>query len=225
MEAGLKILSLLFCYSLLYLLCFCIWKKKAGTILSEKVQKGNWMLVHIRHAGGMIIMVLIPVIFLPVIHEGLLTWPQHIDSIQVFVLMITGLLLFILSFKETEKISGENTKNGHKSFIHAIVYMVLRISFLVSYEWFFRGIIFFSCVSLWGVFPAIVINTILYAFIHSFSGRKEFLGSIPFGIILCVFTIWWQSIWPAILLHLFLSIPYESILLHRLFYKPLKQIL
>lgn len=210
------------CYVLLFLLCFFVRKMKSENLESEKVQAGNWALLHIRHAGGIIIMVLIPLIFIPGIQKGLLNWPRDINQFQVITFMITGLAIFILTAKAVDKVENKIIVVKSKSSVNALVHILLRNSFLVSYEWFFRGLILFSCVSAFGIMPAVLINLFLYAFIHSFSGKKEFLGSIPFGIILCGFALWWHSVWPAILLHMLLSASYESVLLHQFFCKPSK---
>ena len=38
---------------------------------------------------------------------------------------------------------------------------------------------------------------------------------IPFGLMVCVFTIWWQSIWPAIIFHLQIAVVNEWPLLQK----------
>ena len=208
-------------YVLLFLLCFLVWKKKSGNLISAKVQNGDWTWLHIRHAGGIIIMVVLPVLFLPV-PSNLLAWPQHVDSLQVTALLITALVIFSLSAKETEVLGNKKFIVNKGSFFQAVLHIILRNSFLVCYEWFFRGLVLFICVSLFGIIPAVLINLSLYAAIHLINGKKEFLGSILFGIILCAFTLWWHSVWPAILLHILLSASYESVILHSFFCKPLK---
>jgi membrane protease YdiL (CAAX protease family) len=209
-------------YAMLFLLCFFVKKMKSENLTSEKVQAGRWILLHIRHAGGLIFMIVLPVFFLPSMPKDLLEWPQHIDHVQVMALMITGLAVLLLAAKEADKSGNKIIVANSGSSAHALLHMLLRNSFLISYEWFFRGVVLFSCVSLYGLVPAVIINIVLYALIHSISGRKEFFGSILLGIILCVFTLWWQSAWPAILLHLLLSATYESVLLHQFFCKPSK---
>ena len=133
--------TLAICYVLLFLLCFWIWRMNSSSLTSLKVINGNWLLLHIRHAGGMIIMTLVPLIFLSVIPEGLLAWPKDIDNIQVLTLLITGLVLLIITTKETDNLESKKVSSGSWSSFHAVLHIVLRNSFLVSYEWFFRGII------------------------------------------------------------------------------------
>ena len=106
MPTNYQILIISLCYVLLFLLCFFVRKMKSENLESEKIQAGNWALIHIRHAGGIIIMVLIPLIFIPGIQKGLLTWPQDINQIQVIVLMITGLVILILTAKAVDKVEN-----------------------------------------------------------------------------------------------------------------------
>ena len=216
--------TLALCYILLFLLCLWVWKMKSASLISLKVQTGYWIFLHIRDAGGMIIMILIPIFFLPVIPENLFAWPKDTTGIQVLVLMITGLILLTLSANEVDKITDKKATITRWSSFHAVLHVILRNSFLICYEWFFRGILLFVCISAFGIIPALLINIVLYSLIHSFNGRKEFLGSIPFGIVLCVFVLWWQSVWPAVLLHLLLSSSYESVILRSFFCKPSKLI-
>lgn len=206
------------CYSLLFLLCLCVWKMKNENPVSIKVMNGNWKLLHLRHAGGALIMALLPALLLPVLPEYLLVWPDAVSIVQGLTLMATGLLLLAVVIKHGDRSSlKEHSYKGAS--IHATVHIVLRSFFLICYEWFFRGCLLFSCVYIFGTTTAIIINLALYALIHSFNGKKEMIGSIPFGLILCVFTVWYQSVWPAIFLHLLLSLSYESFLLHPFFKK------
>jgi len=95
-------------------------------------------------------------------------------------------------------------------------YFSIRILFLFSYEFFFRGVIFFACLEVFNLANAILITTILYVVIHSFDSRNEILGAIPFGILLCLFSYYTNSIWPAFLIHLTLSGVYEFTMFRQL---------
>jgi len=217
-----QLFILAICYGLLFILFLWSGKMKSVSLTSPKVIKGSWEWLHIRHAGGIIIMILIPSLLIPGINYSLFKIPGSINQLQVITLMITALILLILSAKAADSIEIKKIYVNSQSSFNAIVHILLRNSFLVCYEWFFRGLVLFSCVSLFGIVPAVLINLSLYTVIHLINGKKEFLGSIPFGIILCVFTLWWHSIWPAILLHLLLSASYESVILHSFFCKSLK---
>jgi hypothetical protein len=55
----------------------------------------------------------------------------------------------------------------------------------------------------------------LYAVLHLHKSKKEIVGCLPFGLLMCVFTVWWQSIWPAIIFHMQLVIINEWPLLQK----------
>ena len=204
---------LVMCYALLFLLCLWAWKMRSENLVSEKVLNGNWVLLHIRHFGGILIMTAIPAVFLPVIPENLMQWPGSAGFIQTITLTVAALILLLLVIKNRDGMTIDEPVNDKDGYFHAILHIVLRSSFLICYEFFFRGCILFSCIDLFGTLPAIIINLVLYALIHSFNGKKEMYGSVPFGLMLCLFTIWYQSVWPAILLHLLLSSSHESFFL------------
>jgi len=92
------------------------------------------------------------------------------------------------------------------------LYFSIRIPFLFFYELFFRGVLLHSSLIYTNLLGAIFINLILYTLIHSFNSKKEIIGCIPFGIVLCLFSYYAHSIWPAFLIHATLSFMYESTL-------------
>ena len=73
--------------------------------------------------------------------------------------------------------------------------------YLLGYEFLFRGIFFLGLIPFTGLYPAIAINTVLYALAHLYKGKKETLGSIPLGIILCLITAQTETIWTAFAVH------------------------
>ena len=91
-------------------------------------------------------------------------------------------------------------------------YLIIRIIFLAVYEIYFRGLLLTVSTIHFGATPGIIINIFLYCVAHIYSSKTEILGSIPLGAVLCMVTINTGSIWPAILIHLFIAIPFEIIL-------------
>jgi membrane protease YdiL (CAAX protease family) len=63
-----------------------------------------------------------------------------------------------------------------------------------------------------GTATAVVINLILYALVHWFD-KKERYGSVLMGIVLCSVSIYYHSVWPAIIIHLSLALSNEITLL------------
>ena len=208
-----SIYVLLFLYSLLLGLCWWVWKRKSDKITSVAVTNGYWGLLHLRHAAGIFIMFPLSAFLLPGLPLQLLRIPDTVSGFQALAILLTALIILVFVSKEKKPDEYKTSNRFQGARYQIIVHIILRTIFLVSYEWFFRGCLLSVCISEWGLVPAIIINLSLYALIHSFNGKKEWLGSVPFGLVLCVFTIWTQSIWPAIFLHLLLSSSYESVVL------------
>ena len=131
-------------------------------------------------------------------------------NLTTAVWMIPVLLLSAgISYASVKKRLAVLNGRSHFRFNRAWSYFGIRTLFLFSYEFFFRGVIFFSCLESFNLWTAISITTVLYVLIHSFDSRSEILGAIPFGIVLCLFSYYTNSIWPAFLIHLTLSGVYE----------------
>jgi membrane protease YdiL (CAAX protease family) len=83
------------------------------------------------------------------------------------------------------------------------------IIYLLSYEFLFRGFLFFASINLLGLWPAIMINTAIYSLVHLPKGIKETFGAIPFGILLCYLTFRTGSIWVAVFTHVSMAVSNE----------------
>ncbi len=83
------------------------------------------------------------------------------------------------------------------------------MGYLVAYELMFRGFLLFSCVRAFGVWPAIIINTSIYALVHVPKNAKEGIGAIPLGLLLCIITLQTGTLWVALVVHWVLSLANE----------------
>jgi len=122
-------------------------------------------------------------------------------------------LVFCIAVQQQITIRIVTHSHSVDSFYFATV--SIRIPFLIIYEIYFRGVLLIICINHFGVNTAIAINVILYAVAHVYSSRKELIGTVPFGLVLCLATTITQSVWPAILMHLLLALPYEIFLLSK----------
>lgn len=130
--------------------------------------------------------------------------------------LTSGLILFFCLCFLVSVYSGLQSKEKLSAAIsigESRNYLSLRVPGLIIYEIFFRGVLLGISLEWFSTPFAVALNIILYAIAHAFSSRKEFIGSIVFGLLLCYITILFDSILPAIILHLGLALPYESILL------------
>jgi len=78
--------------------------------------------------------------------------------------------------------------------------------YLTAYEFLFRGYLFYSCLNSMPVANALIVTTTLYGLAHLHKREKEFLLSIPFGIMLCCITIETNNVWTAVILHIALAL-------------------
>lgn len=80
------------------------------------------------------------------------------------------------------------------------------ISYLLAYEFLFRGILLNVCTVYLGVWPAIAVNVALYSAVHLPKGPAETIGAIPFGLLICYITLTTGTIWVAVVVHVILSL-------------------
>ena len=106
------------------------------------------------------------------------------------------------------------TNNSLHSFpLHLpLSFVLIRTLFLMVYELFFRGIMLVIMMEDMGVVMAIIFNLIFYVLVHWFD-KQERYGSLIMGLILCGVTIYYYSIWPAVIIHLSLALGHEITLL------------
>lgn len=132
----------------------------------------------------------------------------------LLLIFITVFACSYVSYQCIIKTKPTFIRQSNESPSKAWMYFVLRIGFLFCYEFFFRGVLLYSFLKLNSPGLAIVFTTTLYVIIHIFDSKKEILGTIPFGLILALFTILTNTIWYAFFVHLTLSLVYEIALFY-----------
>jgi membrane protease YdiL (CAAX protease family) len=80
------------------------------------------------------------------------------------------------------------------------------VIYILGYEFFLRGVLWFTCLRAFGPGPALLINVALYALVHSGQGKEMILGSIPLGLIFCLITWLTGSIFFVFILHSWIAI-------------------
>ncbi len=86
--------------------------------------------------------------------------------------------------------------------------------YLLAYEFLFRGFLLFACIRTFGIWPAITIVVVIYSLVHIPKGKSETIGAIPFGLLLCILTIYTGSFWIAFFIHITLALSNEWISLY-----------
>ncbi|MEI9944225.1 MAG: CPBP family intramembrane glutamic endopeptidase [Chitinophagaceae bacterium] len=159
------------------------------------------------------------ILFLNLLLKNENRWLLPAGNDEWFVIWIIAMFaaFFAGSFAAKEKLRGFYKSTpviflpGHLT----NYYFLSRALFLIVYEFFFRGVLLENMIKSTGIILAIIINIIFYALAHAFSNKKEIIGTIPFGFLLCIITIHLQSVWPATGIHLVLSFAYEIKLSYR----------
>lgn len=192
-----------------YFLISWVYKRLEITNLKKALQIRNGLgLLNMKHGLGIVLFgVLFYVLYLE--------WRIVINYVEIPrlpILLIFYVLIFAIgyiAYKSSQKIIETENLYSLYSFNKAWFYFLVRFVFILSYEFFFRGVLLFLAINQFGLIRAIIINVAMYLVLHLFDSKKERLGAIPFGIILCFISYKTGSIWCAFLLHLTLTVVYE----------------
>ena len=122
---------------------------------------------------------------------------------------VTVILSFISSknrklWKESPQLREKNWNIGHL-FLSAVLWII----YILGYEFFFRGILWFTCYEAFGFPVALAINIILYSVVHLPKGAFMAIGSVPFGILVCCMSYLSGSFVPAFLIHASMAVTTE----------------
>jgi len=166
------------------------------------------MLLNIKHLLGILVFGL--VFYLIFSDYRYLLNPPEVAGLNIVLLFFLTLMVSaFLSFKSVKKHLVDIKNNSQDSINKAYLYFIIRLVFLLCYEFFFRGVLFFTILEWNGLSTAIITTTVLYMLIHIFDTKEEVFGALPFGIILCLFSYFTNSIWAAFIIHITLSGVYE----------------
>ena len=191
-----------------YFIVSMVYKKLGIHNLQSALMVNNGLrLLNLKHVLGII---LFGIIFYTILPE-LRFLVNVIEIPRLHVLSLFFMVLFLCAFvaNASVKRQGLHTQISGYNFSNAWTYFIIRFVFLLCYEFFFRGVLLFQFLEYVPLFPAMLYSTLLYVLIHSFDSRKEILGAIPFGFVLCLFAYYTNSVWYVFLIHIALSAVYE----------------
>lgn len=135
----------------------------------------------------------------------------NISSLNlVFTFGIIAVLINYFAARSPENLSMYPQIRSKIWTIPLLLLSVLSWSaYLFAYEFLFRGILLLLCYQELGIFFSIAINICLYALVHIPKGIKETIGAIPLGIVLCLLTLHFGTIWAAFWIHCCLALSNE----------------
>ena len=89
-------------------------------------------------------------------------------------------------------------------------YFALRIPFLILSELFFRGALLFAMTEIAGPVTGIIVSGLLYVLINLFMDKKKIILSLLTGFVLAMLCTYTQSVWPAVIIQLSITLMYET---------------
>jgi membrane protease YdiL (CAAX protease family) len=172
--------------------------------------------IYLRQITGFIFLGVVPLlVVLIILREKLSTYGLgfSINNRAFFYTLIVAFIIITINFFASK--SPVNLKNYPliKTKVWDVRLLILSSSgwiiYLLAYEFLFRGFLLFTCIQYFGIWPAIIINIMVYSLAHIPQGLNETLGAVPFGLVLCYLVLLSGTIWPAFILHFILAISNE----------------
>jgi len=199
-------------YLSMFLVSWWAYRTKSLKFFSENGWSQNNRIQFFLLTIGILVWGVIPIIMSGKTSLLILVFGENLpSSIQLSLVFGLAVLAFFIGSSQSGKLDIKSPNFQPPPTIFVISsFLVFRILFLISYEIWFRGFFLQDLVLVFPLPVAIGINLFFYALIHIFSGPKQALGSIGFGAILCMMVIYFGSFWPAITIHLCLSLGYEG---------------
>ena len=137
---------------------------------------------------------------------GFVSRLQHPALIWVACTCVPILLLTIQAARKKQSLKHQpETRNATWTWSILLMEHVGLAFYLLGYEVLFRGILLFGTLPLLGNAGAIALNIAVYSLAHLPKGSTETLGSIVFGVVLCLATLQTGTIWAAFFIHLCLA--------------------
>ncbi|MBB1285513.1 CPBP family intramembrane metalloprotease [Flavisolibacter sp. BT320] len=204
-------------YFLFFALLLLAKKRGANRITTANSHLVSSPLLLWLHLAGVLLFGLLPFCF----SGGLLFSFFYISTgrpaptmICVFLFLVTLWLAPRLAQKQGQKFSSEAWVASPTPLFLGL-YFFLRLLFIAAYEVWFRGLLLQESIAVLGTLWAVVLNTGFYTLLHLVNDKREWLLCIPFGTLLCILCIWQQAVWPAVFIHLALTMGYELTLVKK----------
>lgn len=199
---------IIICFTTYFIVSWIYKKLGIGNLQKGLLVTNGLRLLNLKHLLGIVLFG----VYFYIVKLDLRFLVDTIEIPRLPILILFFAVLFLCVYISRLSIKNgvfENEGLSHYSFSHAYIYFLIRFVFLLCYEFFFRGVLLSVFLEFNSLFLAIAYSTILYVIIHLFDSKKELIGAVPFGIMLCLFTYITNSIWYAFLIHLSLSAIYE----------------
>ncbi|MFD2726845.1 CPBP family intramembrane glutamic endopeptidase [Hyunsoonleella rubra] len=201
---------------LTYFLLSWVYKRlEIVNLENALVVRNGIRLLNLKHSLGIVLFGVLFYMLMPDLRYLITT--IEIPRLQILLpfIAVLGLCAWI-SWTSANRTNHFSESESYHNKSEAWAYFSIRFTFLFCYEFFFRGVLLFALLETFDLAFAIACCTLAYLIIHLFDSKKEIIGTIPFGIVLCLLAYETQTVWYVFILHLTLSAVYEiSIFYHQ----------
>lgn len=198
---------------LIFLVLLWISKEKQGLrLVSENGLAANLPMLIMLHVAGIFLFGIIPLLsyhpgsFVLMDSGAALKPSTWTTFLLVLVLLVITPRIINNRQRKWQDTTPVQTSPGRGFYL---LYFTVRILFIAAYECWFRGYLLTDSIVTFGVTWAILLNIGLYALLHVANGKDDVIACFPFGLLLCSLCIWQGAVWPAVFIHLALTIPFE----------------
>lgn len=202
-----------------YLIVSMVYKKLGIQNLQSALLATNGLrLLNLKYLTGIFLFGIIFYVIIPDLRYLI----EYIEIPKLSILVPFIIIFFLIGYLSKvffQKAILKYTKVSEYSFKNALIYFIIRITFLLSSEFFFRGILFFKFLEFYPPYYAILDCTFLYALIHIFHSQNEFFRALVVGILLGIFSYLTESIWYPFIIQMGLYAVYEISMFYTLTFK------
>ncbi|MCK5736824.1 MAG: CPBP family intramembrane metalloprotease [Spirochaetaceae bacterium] len=135
-------------------------------------------------------------------------WPSGSHALLWFLLS-SGIAVLIMSLRSEKSFNHEyypQVRLKQWKPVDILMNSLFWILYLLSYEFAFRGLMFFPLLEILGFWPAAIIGTVIYSCVHIPKGAQEAISAIPFGILLYYIAMDTSSMLIPFIIHLILAL-------------------
>ncbi len=228
MQPGYLILKYLACYLAFFIVLLLSKSGNGYKLFDEEGPARNSGALMGLQIAGILWLGIVPYFVFEHFWTSIVFGKQVPGFFPALILILLLIVVVLFAGIQAENLFGRILSNQFpvKIFNQAFVlrYILLRFLFICAYEIFFRGYLLTDSIHFIGTAKAVLLNVSLYTLLHAPADKKEMIACIPFGTLLCLVCLWLNAAWPAIVLHVSLSLTYE-INLVRKFSKPINAFL
>ena len=204
----------IFVVVLVLLSYFLIPNFKRIKAISNKI--GNTKTILFTRILGFSLFGIIPVLTVYIFSENnISSFGIQISNIYkslCWIIPLSPILIIVTYFNSKQKdnlsVYPQIRKSNWTSKLLAIS-MSTWVLYLLAYEFLFRGYLLLISITFLGIWPAVILNIIIYSLAHIPKGTKETVMAIPFGLVIALSVIHTGNIWVAVILHSILALSGE----------------